>query len=253
MIKKALKHALIVLFWIGVWQIISMVVNLELLLPSPHSTLKRLFELVLTKEYYLIILRSVIRVLIGTAVAVVLGVILGIASAKVRILHDFLSPLMTVIKAIPVASFIILLLLWIGADILPAVISLLIVLPIVWHNIETGIISTDKGLLEMAKVYRMSGWDKIRHIYAPSTLPYFTASLRSSLGLSWKAGIAAEVLAVPMLAIGTQIRDAKFYLETTDLFAWTLTVIILSLIIEKLIIFGIGKLFSRKEGKGGEI
>lgn len=241
------------LFWIGVWQIISMVVDLELLLPSPYSTVKRLLELMLTKEYYLIILRSLLRVMLGTLAAVILGVILGIASAKVKLVHDILSPLMTVIKAIPVASFIILLLLWIGADILPAVISSLIVLPIVWHNIETGILRTDKELLEMARVYRMGKWNRIMHIYAPSAFPYFTASLKSSLGLSWKAGIAAEVLAVPVLAIGTQIRDAKFYLETLDLFAWTLTVIILSLIIEKLIIFGIGKLFSRKKRTGGEI
>lgn len=253
MIKKILKTLLIVLFWGLVWQALSMIVGLELLLPSPISTLKRLFELAGTLEFYEIILRSLVRILIGTAAAVILGVILAVASAKFRLLHDFISPIMTVIKAVPVASFIVLMLLWTGRDILPSIISALIVLPIVWSNIETGILETDKGLIELAKVYKMSGWKKARHIYMPSTLPYFISSLNSSLGLAWKAGIAAEVLALPVIAIGKQIYESKLYLETVDLFAWTLTVIIISLIIEKLIVFTIKKATSSKVKTGGVV
>ena len=253
MIKKILKTLLIVLFWGLVWQALSMIVGLELLLPSPISTLKRLFELAGTLEFYEIILRSLVRILIGTAAAVILGVILAVASAKFRLLHDFISPIMTVIKAVPVASFIVLMLLWTGRDILPSIISALIVLPIVWSNIETGILETDKGLIELAKVYKMSGWKKARHIYMPSTLPYFISSLNSSLGLAWKAGIAAEVLALPVIAIGKQIYESKLYLETVDLFAWTLTVIIISLIIEKLIVFAIKKATSSKVKTGGVV
>ena len=253
MIKKILKILLIILFWLCVWQGLSMIVGLELLLPSPISTLKRLFELAGTSEFYAIILRSLIRILVGTVAAVIVGVILAILSAKFRILHDFISPLMTVIKAIPVASFIVLLLLWTGRDVLPSIISALIVLPIVWANVETGIIQTDKSLLEMARAYKVSPWGKVRHIYAPSTLPYFVSALNSSLGLSWKAGIAAEVLALPMIAIGKQIYESKLYLETLDLFAWTLTVILISLIIEKLIVFGIKKVTSGKVAFGGGV
>lgn len=251
MIKKILKTLLIIVFWGLVWQALSMIVGLELLLPSPISTLQRLFELAVTLEFYVIILRSLVRILIGTAAAVILGVILAVASARFKLLHDFIFPIMTVIKAVPVASFIVLLLLWTGRDILPSIISALIVLPIVWANVETGILQTDKTLIELSKVYKMSAWKKIRHIYIPSTLPYFISSLSSSLGLAWKAGIAAEVLALPAIAIGKQIYESKIYLETTDLFAWTLTVIVISLIIEKLIVFGIKKATSSKIKIGG--
>ena len=253
MIKKIIKAILITLFWLCVWQGVSMIVGLELLLPSPICTFERLFELARTLEFYEIILRSLARILIGTAIAVAAGVILAIFSARFRILHDFISPLMTVIKAIPVASFIVLLLLWTGRDILPSIISALIVLPIVWANVETGILQTDKSLLEMARVYKMSPWGKMRHIYTPSTLPYFVSALNSSLGLAWKAGIAAEVLALPLIAIGKQIYESKLYLETLDLFAWTVTVILISLIIEKLIVFAIKKATSHKVNLGGGV
>lgn len=230
-----------------------MIVGNPLLLPSPIATIGRLFELVCTLEFYGILLRSLIRILIGTVAAVIFGIILAVATAKFKLLHDFISPIMTVIKAVPVASFVLLLLLWLGRNILPSIISTLIVLPIVWSNVETGILETDNGLIELARVHKMSVWKKIRHIYAPSALPYFISSLNSSLGLAWKAGIAAEVLALPIIAIGKQIYESKIYLETTDLFAWTLTVIIISLIIEKLIVFSIKKATSSKIKTGGAI
>lgn len=227
-----------------------MAVGLELLLPSPISTIKRLFEFLRTAEFYAVILQSIVRIIAGTATAIGLGVILAIITAHFRILHDIISPFMTVIKAIPVASFIVLLLLWMDRNILPSVISVLIVIPIVWANVETGILQTDKSLLEMANAYKMSTWKKARHIYIPSTLPYFVSALNSSLGLAWKAGIAAEVLALPAIAIGKQIYELRLYMETVDLFAWTLTVILISLIIEKLIVFGIKKAFFGMSGSG---
>ena len=119
---------------------------------------------------------------------------------------------------------------------------------------ETGFCNTDKALLEMARVYKMNGAAKIRHIYLPSLSPYFFASLRSSLGMAWKAGIAAEVLLQPLISIGKQIFEAKHTLETVDLFAWTVVVIILSVAIEKLMVFTL-KAISKKYSftqKGGE-
>ncbi len=245
-LKKIAKKILIVIFWLVVWQILSVVVGQELLLPSPFKTISRLTEIARTLDFYNIIFRSLIRILAGTIIAVILGILIAVASASVPFIHDLISPLMTVMKSIPVASFIILLILWLDKNVVPAIISTLIVLPIVWVNVETGILQTDKSLLEMAQLYKISLPKKILDIYAPSVLPYFVSSLNSSLGLSWKAGIAAEVIAPPLIAIGKQIYNSKLYLETTDLFAWTLTVILISLVIEKLAVFGIKKAFGDK-------
>lgn len=240
---------LIVLLWLCVWQAASMAVGQELLLPSPIQTVRRLAEMTCTLEFYGIILRTLARVMIGTFIAVILGIIIAVFSAAVPLIHNIIAPVMTVIKSVPVASFIILLILWTGNDTVPSVISMLMVLPIVWSNVETGIKQTDSSLIEMSRLYKMSMRKKISNIYIPSVMPYFISSLNSSLGLSWKAGIAAEIIAPPLIAIGRQMYLSKMYLETTDLFAWTLTVVIISLCVEQLTVL----LIKRTMGSGAHI
>ena len=151
-----------------------------------------------------------------------------------QIASKLISPLMNVIKATPVASFIILLLLWIGNSAVPMTITALMALPIFWANVKTGLTASDPGLLEVARVYGLSQKEIWKYNYVPAALPYFYSALRSAIGFGWKAGIAAEVLTVPRLAIGKQIFESKVNLETTDLFAWTLLVILLSLALEAL-------------------
>jgi NitT/TauT family transport system permease protein len=106
------------------------------------------------------------------------------------------------------------------------------VTPIVWGNVTSGIQKTDKRLLEMAHSYRFGSVKTVRRVYIPSVMPYFTAACTTGLGLAWKAGIAAEVLANTKLSIGGQIYNSKIYIETADLFAWTVVVIIMSVILE---------------------
>jgi len=139
----------------------------------------------------------------------------------------------------------------VGRDLLPSVIVVLMALPVVWSNVSAGIVGTDKQLLEMAKVFRFSTPKKLRRIYIPSVMPHFLSACRSCLGLAWKAGVAAEVLTVPAVSIGRMLYESKLYWETLDLFAWTVVVIICSLIIEKVLMSAIGRL-GRNYG-GGKI
>jgi len=106
------------------------------------------------------------------------------------------------------------------------------VLPVIWNSVSTGIRMTDSQLLEMAQVYRLSPVLRLRRIWVPSVLPYFRAACINALGLGWKAGIAAEVLTVPKLSIGRMISEGKLYVMTEDMFAWTLTVVVLSLLLQ---------------------
>lgn len=253
MIKKALKYSIIALIWLGIWQLTSMAVGQELLFPTPISVAKRLFELTATADFYKIIGFSLIRILAGMLTGTLIGALGGLLTAFSRTARDFFAPVLAVIKATPVASFIILLVLYISRDLTPLIIALMMVTPIVWTGIETGILNTDKSLLEMAKVYKMSRIDKIKHIFLPSVMPYFLAALKSSLGTSWKAGIAAEVLLQPLISVGKMIFESKILLETTDLFAWTAVVIILSVIIEKAFVFALTKALKNRsfDVKGG--
>ncbi len=241
MIKKIIKYSAITLIWIGIWQLIAMAVGHELLFPTPWAVLLRLFELLLTADFYKTVGYSLLRILIGMIIGTLIGALGGLLTAFSRIAKDFFAPLLAVVKSTPVASFIILMVLWISRDITPLIIALMMVTPVVWTNVETGILNTDRGLLEMARVYKMSRAARIRHIYLPSITPYFLAALKASLGMAWKAGIAAEVLLQPVISIGKMISDSKILLETTDLFAWTVVVVILSVIIEKMMVFVLKK------------
>ena len=245
--RKLLPALGVTLFWLAVWFLASVMVGKELLLPSPTQVLRCLVRLTGGIEFWQAVFRSILRVLSGILAATVLGVLLAALTESSRVCKQLLAPLMTLVKSTPVASFIILALIWLGRDILPVVITGLMVLPVVWANVSAGIAGQDPKLLEMAAVYRLSRGSILRHITVPSVLPYFRSALSSALGLGWRAGIAAEVLTVPQLSIGRRIYESKLYLETTELFAWTLTVILLSLLIERVLL----RVIRTESRKGG--
>ena len=236
--KRFARGALTLAFWLAVWAALALLVHRELLLPAPWTVVRRLCELAATGAFWRVTAVSIGRVLLGVAGAV--------ACTISKTADALLRPLMTVVKSTPVASFVVLALIWIARDWLPVFIALLMVLPVVWSNVCTGIHSADPALLELARVY---GWPRgrvLRRIYVPSVRPHFLAALRSGLGFGWKAGIAAEVLTVPHSAIGRMIYESKLYLQTTDLFAWTLAVILLSVGLERLVLRAL-----TPRGKGG--
>lgn len=231
-LKKICRVLLIAAFWFFVWWGAAFAFGNELLFPSPIKVLVTLWDLLGTAEFYSSTLRSLLNILVGLLIAVASATLTAFLTHRFSILRDLLTPLMTVIKATPVASFIILALIFIGAARVPVFISILIVFPVVWTNLDEGLRKRDPLLLEVATVYRFSPWKRLRLLTLPSIKPYFLSACRTSIGLAWKAGIAAEILAMPPLTIGTQISDAKAYIEVPKMFAWTLTVILLSLLIE---------------------
>ena len=249
--RAILINCIVLVFWLCIWKGAAQLTGNSLLLPSPLSVLARLGQLVLTGSFWRIVLASLLRLLCGTTAAVALGCVLAVVCSRWRLLNDLLSPLLTIIKSTPVASFIILLLIWIGRDALPAVIVLLMVLPVVWGNVCAGIRTTDPLLLRTAKVFGFSRWRTLRRVYVPWVMPHFLSACRTSLGLAWKSGIAAEVLTVPALSIGKMLYESKLYWEVQDLFAWTVMVILCSMIIETVLMAAIGRL-GRQYPTGGE-
>ena len=249
--KTLLKNCIITAFWLCVWQGLSLWVDNPLLLPAPGHVLIRLAELAVTASFWATVGASLLRILCGALTAVVLGTLLAVICCRWRPVNDLLSPLVTVIKSTPVASFIILLLIWVGRDILPAVIVLLMVLPVIWGNVCAGIRNVDPLLLRTAAVFHFPPLRKLRRVWIPSVMPHFLSACRTSLGLAWKSGIAAEVLTVPAPSIGKLLMESKLYLEIPDLFAWTLVVILCSLVIEKVLMAAIGRL-GRSFQAGGD-
>ncbi|MBR1497912.1 MAG: ABC transporter permease subunit [Oscillospiraceae bacterium] len=240
-----------VLFWLLVWEALALAVGKELLLPAPTAVLRRLCALALTASFWNTVGMSVARVVCGILAALALGTALAALCCRMPLLDALFRPLLAAIKSTPVASFIILALLWMGRNVLPAFISALIVLPLVFTNVCAGIRAVDPELREVARLYRFSPLKTLTKLYVPSVLPWFLSACRGGLAMGWKAGVAAEVLTVPAISIGRMLYESKLYLETVDLFAWTAAVVLCSVLIETLVLRA-ADFWERRTRRGGE-
>lgn len=234
--KKAFIYALSAAFWLLLWQGLFVLIGKEILIPSPLSVFERLFELCLTSKFWVAVGTSLFRVLTGLFLGTLLGTFTAVLTAKSPVLRALFEPALHVIKATPVASFIILAILWLSVENVPAFTSMLIVLPAVWANVEKGILSVDPMLTEMGKSFGLSKSEVFFRITVPSVKPFFSAAMTSAVGMAWKAGIAAEVICPYRDSMGSALHDSKIYFETVDTFAWTAAVIVLSVVFEKLIL-----------------
>lgn len=236
------KKIYIALFWILIWEIFSLIINQEIYLPSPYSTFKSLYNLMLDKETYLTIFFSTYRTLSGFLLSCFFGIILGYFCGIYKLMYEFFNPLITIMRTVPVMSIIIIALMWFKDNNVPIFVAFLMCFPIIWTNIVEGIKNTDYKLLQMCKVYNIKKTRVLRSVYFYSSLPYIKASFISALGIGWKVTSAAEVLSLPQYSIGRFLYDSKVYLEIPDLFAWTIIIVFLSFLFEKILksIFKLG-------------
>ena len=244
--NKLFKAGAIVV-WLIIWEGASLLINEELFLPSPVRVAVRLFQLLPEASFWSAVFFTLFRILLGFLLSVLTASILASLSYRFPLVSILSSPLVKTVRATPVASIVILVLVWVHSRNLSVVISFLMVFPVVYTNILEGLVSTDKDLIEAAGVYRITRLKRIRYIYLPSLSPYIQSAISTSLGLAWKSGIAAEVIGLPDGSIGERVYEAKIYLSTPDLFAWTVVIIILAFLFERFFLFVSSSLLRRAE------
>lgn len=223
-----------ILFWIGVWWLGSTAFDQKWALPSPIEVSKALFSVITLQKIFPAVLLSLWGILKGYLWGILLGTVLAALSASIYPLHALFSPLLTVVKATPIASFILVLWMLFANSAVPAYAVFLIVLPIVWANLEEGFGNADKKLVEMGRCYGFSFFKRLYYIYLPAVFPFFKSAALVALGMAWKAGIAAEVICAPDGTVGKMISMAKRDLAMDEVFAWTLAVVVICFLLEKL-------------------
>ncbi len=247
--RKFLLSMIAAIFWISVWYIAAFGIGNEIFLPYPHTTLRAFFRLIATSEFWMAVLSSMLTIMLGCLIGCFLAVLVSIPAALSVLARTILSPMITILRATPVASFIILLYVIVRRIDLPLrnvslFIVIVMVLPILYGNLLTGYGHFDPSQGEVASLYQFSFFKKCRVLWFPQIRPYFFSGVTTSLGFAWKAGVAAEVICNLKGTIGKNLADAKSNLEMDNLFAWTLTVILLSLLFELL--------FKRFFGRAGK-
>ena len=241
-LKKIFLGALGIIIFLITWEAAARVIKMPTALPTFTETMAELFALIFTLEFWKIIALSSSRILLGLLSGIAIGVIFALLTHYIPLLDGLISPLMTVMRSTPVASFV--MVLWLIIQLIfnlewlvPIVIIVIMVAPIIWQNLKNGFDSIDTQLIEVCEIFRVSGKKKLKILILPTLARYFIPGVISSVGLAWKSGIAAEIIAYTPISIGEQIYDAKSFFESPRMFAWTIIVIILSLVFESLLAF----------------
>lgn len=234
--RERVKKLLIWLFWLGVWVLISNVVNNDILVANPSLVIKTFVRSMVLPDFWKTIFNSMIKISIGFLLAFICGIILGGLSYWKVGLRELLSPMISLMKSIPVASFVIIALIWIDSAYLSVFISFFVVFPMIYITVLEGLNNVDKQLSEMADVFRIGMVKKVRYVYVSEVLPFLIANVKVALGMCWKSGISAEIIGLPKHSIGEKLYLSKIYLDTGELFAWTIVIVLLSVAFEKLCI-----------------
>lgn len=245
--KNYWKSGLIILFWLALWEAADRVVNNRIILVGPMHIIENLLYQMKQIDFWYICAASFLRIAAGFLLSFMAGFLLAVLCYRYRLLRDFLEPVMSLLKTVPMISFVIMLIIWVGNQLLTIYLSFLIVLPLIYTNTLTGFLHVDREMLEMSETFRLSSWKKLCYIYRPAFMPFLLSGCKVALGMSWKSGIMAEVIATPKPSIGREMYAAKSYLQTGNLFAWTLVVILLSVLFEKIFLFCLRR-FNRPAG-----
>lgn len=247
-VKKIAGTCAAIIFWLLVWQVLSDRIDSQIFLPAPKATFQALVRLCGQSDFREILFHTFGKIATGFLLALAVGTVCAVLAAWIWLIDMLLSPIMRLMKTIPVASFIILALLWVRSAQLSVLISFCMVLPVVYINVLQGCRTVNEEMLEMAKVFRMKWRMKVRFIYLPNIFPSFIAACRIGLGFCFKAGIAAEIIGLPSKSIGSELYKSKLYLMTDELFAWTVIIILMSIFFEGIcihILNRMGKLANR--------
>lgn len=223
------------LFWTIAWQLLSVAVGEDLLLASPINVFKRSVDLLFNPDLYYRLFNSSIRIFGGFGLAFISSIVLAVLSYKNRFIKALLYPLIIAMKATPIASIIIIILFLSNVRTMTIFITSLISIPIIYSAVLVGLENIDFQMIEMADVFKIKGIRRFKYIYLPPVLSHLKASGTVAVGLSWKAGVAAELIGIVPNSIGEKLYEAKIYLMSADLLAWTLFLILLSVGMEKLL------------------
>lgn len=243
--RNLLKKVGAALLALTFWEIAALLIHQDILIVTPVAVLKRLGTIWQVEGFWRAIVFSFARIAGGFLLGLFLGCLLAVFAARFSLLETLLWPWMATIRSVPVASFVVICLIWLSARNLSVFISFLIVVPIIYQNVLEGLRTEKEEMREVAQIFQLPWYRRMRYIELPQIAPFLISACRVTTGMAWKAGIAAEIIGVPNGSIGKMLYTAKIYLDTDDLLAWTVIIVVLSVVSEKLFMTGLNWLFGQ--------
>lgn len=242
-IKKIIPVLLSVITFFLIWFLMAKKMNASLILPPPEDVFKQVLVLITSKAFWNNFLFTFLRTIFSFLISVFLGIIIGTFAGQNAFIKNFFSFPLSLIRSTPVIAVILIALYWFSSNLVPVFTACLMTLPIIVTAITTGILSADKKLLQMAKIYEYTKLQTFFYIKVPAAVPFFLNSLVSAFGLTWKVVVAGEVLSLPKKGAGTILQSNQVIFESTSVLAITFILVVVSFLLENLL-----KLLFKKKG-----
>ena len=227
------RKVLIWLFYFILWQIIAMIVNQSVILPSFLDVLNRLVYILSDESFYNHLFITLFRVILGTLSAFILSFIFAILSYDFKLINQALKPLVLVSKTIPNITYILLVLIWFSREMSVFFVTLLILFPVLYTQISTGLLGINPEHLEVLKLYPETYFHRLTKVIIPLIRISLFEGLKGALSLGFKVGVMAEILGQVQPGLGYLMHIARMNFETVDLFAYTAIMIMVVVLIEK--------------------
>lgn len=238
-ILNVIYKVLAVMLALILWEIAALKIDSQIILVTPVQVLRRLFTIWQEPDFAVTVWFTMYHIVGGFLAGLLCGIVCAVLAYIWKPVEYILWPWMVIIKAVPVATFVVICLIWFTARNLSIFIAFLIVVPVIYQNTLTGLRNVDKGLMEMADSFNMPLFRRIRYIIMPQISSYLVSAGRVTAGMAWKAGVAAEIIGMPRGSVGQMLYMSKIYLDTDDLLAWTVIIVVLSVIFEKLVVLAL--------------
>ena len=234
---ERVKAGAVAAFWLVAWMLVAALVAQPLILPGPGAVVMALLRLMCDAGTWAILVGSGARILGGLALAAVCGGVLAGVSARSRAFARLVAPALSFVKATPVACVVVLLLIWLGSAHVSIAAVFLMALPGVYFSLAEGLAQVNKPLEQTFRLHGVRGWRLFCAHTWREVLPFVLSCARAVIGMGWKAGVAAELIGMAVGTVGEHIYQAKLLIETADLLAWTVLVVVASWVCERVLVW----------------
>lgn len=219
------------------WWAGAQLIDLAVALPPPQTVLWKTGNLFISEGFWIDVSATIIRAVVALGGSALVAIPLGIAAARRPTVAAVVGPSVVLVRAIPFISIILIAVIWFQSGVVPVFVAVLMVFPLLYQAAVTGIGSIDPKLHEMTRSFQLSRLQRIRHLWLPGAAPSILGGVRAANGIAWKVAVAAEVLSVPREGIGASMGEARLYLETEVVLAWTVVLVLLASTTDRLLTF----------------
>jgi NitT/TauT family transport system permease protein len=225
------QRLVLVALLIGIWWLFSLSVP-HYILPGPPRVWQALTLIAANGDLWSNLVITLWRVTVGFVIAALVSLPLGIFLGANKRAGEFFEPVIPVMNTVSSAIWAIFAIIWFGISNATTIfVVFMTAMPLIITNVWQGTRTVNAEFIELAQVLRMPKRKVMTKIYLPTILPYFFSGARLAFGFGWRVSLVAETIGASS-GVGYRLRQAADLIQTDQVFAWTLTLVVMMATLE---------------------